>query len=196
MNFRIGDNIDSNHCIALKHEFLRCRDSFEEFKFFATAMISGSKSNWLSYKMYNAYADFILHLYAFMEGCLARETETTKVKDRKDTKAYKVTENYINSHVYRILTYKRTDILKGRAESWENDISYYSEEVPNDFASDFRNYRNNINGHVSHERTEKLIVNNTEINNKKAKYFTSGVKCLLTGLIVAVFTYILFSFMI
>lgn len=41
-----------------------------------------------------------------------------------------------------------------------------------------------------------VIQYNTEINNKKAGYFTTGIKYLLAGLIVTVFTYILFSFMV
>jgi hypothetical protein len=39
MKFKAGDKTDDAYCVALQHEFLRCRDSFEEFKAFATIMI-------------------------------------------------------------------------------------------------------------------------------------------------------------
>lgn len=39
MKFKTGDLIDSAHCTALKHEFLRCEDAFKDFEAYATMMI-------------------------------------------------------------------------------------------------------------------------------------------------------------
>jgi hypothetical protein len=32
MKFKIGDATDTAHCVALKHEFLRCDDAFKYFR--------------------------------------------------------------------------------------------------------------------------------------------------------------------
>jgi hypothetical protein len=50
------------------------------------------------------------------------------------------------------LTGKRRAIQNGTAPTWENNISYYPEKVPTEFAKEFRQLRN-IGGHVSHKRS-------------------------------------------
>jgi len=77
MKFEIGDATDTALCIVLKHEFLRCDDSFNDFAESAKIMITQGENRRISYKTYNAYARFIHHLYEFMLGAIAR--------DRKDT---------------------------------------------------------------------------------------------------------------
>ena len=170
MKFKIGDKIDSAQCITLTHTFFRCIDSFNEFRFLAENMINGNKnSNWLSYKTYNAYADFILHLHSFLEGCLARENNITNIQSTKTMKAHQIIDNYINAHVLRILEYKRQDIINNNAPAWENDISYYSkEQFSLNFASEFRIYRNKIDGHVAYERAH--ILNLSQFYSKYHKY--------------------------
>ena len=58
---------------------------------------------------------------------------------------------HIMGHAQSILTGKRRAIQNGTAPGWENDISYYPEKVPAEFAKEFRQLRN-IGGHVSHKR--------------------------------------------
>ena len=39
LKFKPGDAIDTEHCTALKHEFLCCEDAFREFEVYPTSMI-------------------------------------------------------------------------------------------------------------------------------------------------------------
>jgi hypothetical protein len=147
MKFRGGDATDTALCVALKHEFLRCDDAFSDFAASATIMITQGENRRIAYKTYNAYARFIQYLYEFMLGAIARE--------RHDTEQLRaeMAEKYIASHTQRILTNRREAILKGTAPAWENHISYYPEKIAKNFAKDFRQFRNTVSSHVSHERS-------------------------------------------
>jgi hypothetical protein len=159
MKFKPGDATDSAHCTALKHEFLRCEDAFKDFQTYGTIMImkdqaeserkppfSQDEKRLVAYKTYNAYSRFIHHLYEFMLGALARENWSTAKLEAADA------DRYIAGHAQRILTARRQAIQTGTAPAWENDISYYPEKVPTDFAKKFRQLRNKSSGHVTHER--------------------------------------------
>lgn len=164
MKFNIGSDTDTALCVALKHEFLRCEDAFKEFEHYATAMIMRAQQQaqektadiphekrWMAFKAYNAYARFVHHLYEFLLGALARErgnTETIRAEDAN---------RWMQSNAQRVLTGRRTAILNGNAPSWENHISAYPEQVPPEFAQEFRLVRNKANGHVTHERSGKSL---------------------------------------
>jgi hypothetical protein len=147
MKFQIGDATDTALCIALKHEFLRCDDAFEEFAASATIMITQGENRRIAYKTYNAYARFIHHLYEFMMGAVARDRwdMTQLTSDWKDL--------YIASHTQRILTNRREAILNGTAPAWENHISAYPEKIPLTFPADFRRVRNIVSGHFKFDRS-------------------------------------------
>jgi hypothetical protein len=158
MKFKLGDATDSEHCTALKHEFLRCEDAFKDFETYGTLMIikaqdeaQGKRSatphekRFIAYKTYNAYSRFIHHLYEFMLGAVARETGNSRKLEADDAGLH------IMGHAQSILTGKRRAIQNGTAPAWENDISYYPEKVPAVFAKEFRQL-SNIGGHVSHKR--------------------------------------------
>ena len=160
MKFKTGDEVDSAHCTALKHEFLRCEDAFKDFEQCAHVMIikaqteeqtnttpKAHENRLIAYKTYNAYARFIHHLYEFMVGAMAREIGTTAQIEAQDA------ERYIMSHTSRILQGRRAAILDGTAPAWENHISAYPESVPPEFAKEFRIFRNKLSGHVKHERS-------------------------------------------
>lgn len=167
MKFKIGSEIDHEHCIALQHEFLRCDDAFKEFKTYATIMIMKGKNNWISYKAYNAYADFVHHLYEFLLGCCVRDIQDTQITNSNKERV-EFAGKYISSHVNRILTNRREDILRGTAPAWENDISYYPERVPDEFADEFRKFRNTVSGHVKYQRAYEM--NLSDFYNKYHKY--------------------------
>ena len=158
LRFKSGDKTDVDLCVALEHEFLRCRDAFKECEQFATMAALKGKGPWLSYRMYNAYSAFVHHLYEFMRAAHAREQQNTNITDEKLTRAQraKLDEDYISGHTQRLLTNRRTAILKGTAPSCENDISYYPEKVPSEFARDFRQFRNWTHAHVSSNRSSGL----------------------------------------
>jgi hypothetical protein len=170
MRFKIGDKVDNDQCIALEHEFLRCRDAFKECEQFATVAALRGRNPWLSYRMYNAYSAFAHHLYEFMRGAHAREEQNTKITSKRLTAAEKakLDEDYISLHAQRLLTNRRTAIQNGTAPSWENDIIYYPERVPKEFAKDLRQFRNWTHAHVSHERSSGL--DPSEFFSKYHKY--------------------------
>ncbi|MBA4077996.1 MAG: hypothetical protein C0508_23410 [Cyanobacteria bacterium PR.023] len=154
MRFTIGDEIDSAHCTALHHEFLKCEDAFKDFETTATTMIMLAQrgvdteevNRLVAYKTYNAYSRFIHHLYEFILGAAQRSAKSTEqIKDKQ-------ADAIVYSEAQRILNSRRNAILGGYAPSWENDISAYPEAVPESFASDFRIYRNKVSVHVSHKR--------------------------------------------
>lgn len=160
----MGSETDSAHCVALKHEFLRCEDAFKEFEKLGTAMIMtaqaqeltgvmtvANQSRWTSFKTYNAYARFVHHLYEFLLGALARERRDTAQIRAEDA------DRWIQANVQRVLTGRRNSILNGTAPLWENHISAFPEQVPTKFATEFRAVRNKANGHVTHERASKSL---------------------------------------
>ena len=148
--FQSGDAIDTAHCIALTHEILRCEEAFKDFEALATQSIMVGENRALAFKMYNSYSRFVHHLYEFMAACFVRDQHGTAAGSGKD--ATRFIEGYIRHHAQRILTGRREAILNGTAPAWENALSAYSENVPADFASDFRLCRNKAAGHVKHER--------------------------------------------
>jgi hypothetical protein len=134
MKFQPGDATDTALCVALKHEFLRCDDAFNDFASSATTMIEQGENRRIAYKTYNAYARFIHHLYEFILGAVAREQGDTAQLSPDWA------ERYIASHTQRILTNRRNDILNGTAPVWENHISAYPEKIPPAFAAEFRKF--------------------------------------------------------
>lgn len=148
MKFKAGDAVDSAHCTALKHEFLRCEDAFKEFHQCALAMIpAGSADRRLAYSAYNAYSRFIHHLYEFVIGAIARE--------RGDTETIRadVAELYVTSNMQRVLARARNAAQTEPANASASGLSAYPEQVPPGFAKEFRRHRNTANAHVSHERS-------------------------------------------
>jgi hypothetical protein len=160
MKFKPGDKTDSAHCTALEHEFLRCEDAVKDFETYGRLMIlkartetngaapaTPEENRLIAYKTYNAYARFIHHLYEFMLGAVQRERGDTEKLEGE------IATRYVQGHAQRVLTARRQAILNGTAPTWENDISYFHEQVPSDFATKFRQLRNKISGHVTHERS-------------------------------------------
>ena len=166
MKFKPGESTDSAHCTALKHEFLRCEDAFKDFEMYGTMMImraqaeaegaaapTAEETRLIAYKTYNAYARFIHHLYEFIVGAIVREKGDTTLGAKDKRQEAMVKDSYIGSHAQRILSGRREAILNGTAPACENHISAFPEKVPPEFAEQFREMRNKISGHVSHERS-------------------------------------------
>ncbi|QOJ23537.1 MAG: hypothetical protein HRU78_07660 [Gammaproteobacteria bacterium] len=168
MKFDAGGVIDNDHCIVLTHEFLRCDDSFEEFRKYAELMIIQGQTREISYKTYNAYTSFILHLYEFLMGCLARDAKNTDITNKKGDERIRIIEGYVMHHAQRIIDQYRDAIKNGTAPSWVNHINCYDITVPDDFAKDFREFRNKAIGHVAYERASTLSL--TEFYQKHHKF--------------------------
>lgn len=160
MKFETGDATDMALCIVLKHEFLRCDDSFNDFAESAKVMIMHGENRRIAYKTYNAYARFIHHLYEFMLGAIARE--------RKDTGqlSFEMADKYIASQTQRNLTNRREAIFNGTAPVWENHISFYPEKIPDTFATEFRQFRNKVSVHVNYNRSNLSLSDFYDRNHK------------------------------
>jgi hypothetical protein len=147
MQFKGGDATDTALCIALKHEFLRCDDAFADFAAAGTMMITQGENRRIAFKAYNAYARFIQSLYEFVLGAIARERhDTTKLPAD-------MADKYVSSETQRALSKRRAAILDSTAPAWENDLSYYPETIPPEFAQTFRRCRNKVSAHVTYERS-------------------------------------------
>lgn len=166
--FIAGDNTDISLCITIKHEFMRCEDSFKQFTHYAEILIIKGQTREISYKTYNAYADFIHHLYEFLQACHVRDVNNTEITNKKGEERLAVIDGYVTFHTQRIFNNHYESIKNGQAPVWLNDIDYYEVEIPTDFAKDFREYRNKVAGHATHERISKL--NLSEFYNKYHKF--------------------------
>lgn len=172
MKFTVGDQTDLALVIALQHEFLRCDDAFEEFSQSAKRLILTGHDRRLAYKTYNAYARFVLHLYEFLMGAARRDFRGTGFPGKSHTDA----DNYITSHVQRLLTNKREAILRGMSTYLENHISHYPEAAPIDFAKRFRAVRNTASTHVKYERATLDLTAFYRENHKFVWMLYSDVK--------------------
>lgn len=168
MNDTAWEKIDSDHCKAMVHEYFRCEDAFQSFCKHSEYMILKKKNREVSYMAYNAYASFIHHLWEFLQGCHARDAKKKNITNKKGNERIRVIESYVSFHAQRIFDQYRDAIKGGYAPEWVNHISYYEIKVPNEFASEFRKYRNKVSGHVDHERVSNLSL--TEFYQKYHKF--------------------------
>lgn len=155
MKFQPGSQTDTNLLRGIQHEFLRCDDAFTSFRATAGSVIVNGQTPERSYAAYNAYSQFVFHLYEFMMGCFVRndgDTDVTKSKGPLGQQASVMCDSYITRHTQRVLRQTREAIVNGTAPSWENALSAYPVEVPTGFAAAFRHVRNKAMAHVSRTR--------------------------------------------
>lgn len=131
--------IDRQHCIAIVHECQRCRDSFTLFESAATQLIMDGQNRLMSYRAYNAYASFILHLYEFLVALHARDLNVTEITKTTMEEKYERLDKLIQSSISRVVRNRMDRIEQGTAPSWENDLSTYQAlwPIPSNFASEF-----------------------------------------------------------
>lgn len=147
MRFEYGEETDRRLVQSLQHEYLRCREAFDEFVRCAPGLLAANGHRTARYVAYNAYARLIHHLYEFLMGCASRQ--------QWDTRPLRADEagSLITDHLQRILTARRRAILAGQSPSWENGLESYPETAPSDFASSFRRHRNVVLAHVAADRS-------------------------------------------
>lgn len=137
---------------ALAHEFQRCRDAFGYYAYLHSLVLSGNNEKKVAIACYNAYSDFVAHLYEFYLGCI-------KSDGRFPKKVYGAgVDSILNREVGKLLNIRRERILRGDAEPHENHISYYEVEVPEEFGAQFRAVRN-IRSHAMSERSNFDLAN-------------------------------------
>lgn len=158
MRIELGSEKDSDQCRAIIHEYYKCRDAFDQFRVIGERLILTGQNNEISYRAYNSYSYFILHLYEFLMACHAREAGNTNIINKKGSERNDYLDALIMSDAQRVINITIDDIRRGTAPNWENDISHYENllPVPPEFAREFRVYRNKISGHASFERISEL----------------------------------------
>lgn len=132
---------------ALAHEFQRCRDAFGLYVVIHSLVLNGNRDKKIAIGCYNAYVDFVSHLYEFYLGCIKRDGRFPK------NIAGQEVDKIVNSEVRKLLKIRRDRITRGDAPSYENHISHYEVEVPEEFGTRFRAVRN-IRSHACEKRSE------------------------------------------
>jgi hypothetical protein len=99
-------------------------------------------------------------------ACHAREARNTSITNKRGADRTEYLDALIMSDANRVVNKVIGNIRLGIAPIWENDIFHYESllPVPQEFAKDFRVYRNKISGHASFERISEL--NLTEFYEK------------------------------
>jgi hypothetical protein len=139
--------MDSLLTNALAHEFERCRNAFALFSGLHSLILRGNTERETSIACYNAYTDFVAHLYEFYLGCIKRGGRSGRKTSGQAIDAI------LNAEVKKLLKIRKDRIIHGYAPAYENDISCYEVEVPEEFGLLFRFVRN-IRSHAMAERSE------------------------------------------
>lgn len=135
MKFDSKSPIDAQHCLAIKHEYLRCRDAFTVFHDAATGIVLSGHTREAAYRAYNAYSSFILHLYEFIIALHARDLGDTEVVSKKAAqkagwKREEVLDALVNRTTHQVVQSRVERIERGEAPSYENALSYYTQLLP------------------------------------------------------------------
>jgi hypothetical protein len=151
-------DVDGQLCKAIVHEIHSCRDSFDLFRTIAEQVILQGHRKEMSYRAYNAYSSFILHLYEFLIAINARDLGVTEIKVKKGQDRSKFLDALVQSTTIRVVKNRIFRIENGIAPDWENHISYYEDllPIPPNFAEGFRRMRNEVAGHVTYKRIQEI----------------------------------------
>lgn len=171
VKFQSGSEIDRHQCMAIQHEFLRCKESFQRFEAVLDEMEHTGHTRELAHRAYNSYSTFILHLYELVLSTQAREFNDTSVlavgkksmvtlkRDGGDVKVKKseALDLLITGVVARVLNQR---IHRAELEGFSGASALAFLErlnpVPEEFSEEFRIMRNKVAGHVTYERISKI----------------------------------------
>ncbi len=168
---------DQLHCMAIRHEYLRCKDAFELFVAQGESIVLQGHTHQRAYRAYNAYSSFIHHLYELHMALFARDHHVADIKDSPSIKAWvkseqakrageeksKVgthtyTDGALNEQVHLQANQWLSSIDRGIVSAKMYPSSHFESMLPVDqnFGPAFRAMRNKIAGHVTYERIEQI----------------------------------------
>jgi len=147
--FSIGAEIDSALTTTLVHEMFLCTNSFDLFASLAARNILGARDKRTKILCHDAYARFLSHLFEFYVGCIQRDRGSTSSVDSG------IIDRTLTVEVRKLLKNKVDAIKGGYAPSWENHVSVYQVEVPDEFGVHFRKIRNRT-AHASIKRSNPV----------------------------------------
>lgn len=130
---------------VMSHEFSLCEKAFDEFFLLVESNILGKDNYEVLESLYKNYSSFLTHLYEFYVACFKRDRGNTQ------NIYYSELDQLLTFEVKKLMSNMCDLIDSGRAPDWANDISYYQEQVPEDFGKKFRGVRNN-SSHVDVRR--------------------------------------------
>lgn len=181
--------IDILHCIAIRHEYLRCKDAFELFVAQGESIVMQGHSHQRAYRAYNAYSSFIHHLYELYMALFARDHLVADIKNCPRIKAWvkgeqakktgdekskigthTYTDGALNEQVHLLANQWLSSIDRGTVSAKIHPRFQYERMLPvdQDFGPAFRSMRNKIAGHVTYERIK--LVKLTELFQKYHSY--------------------------
>jgi hypothetical protein len=139
---------------VLTHEFTRCTSSFNLFAYLmATLPKQDTKKRRV--ECYNAYVDFVSHLYEFYIGLIEREpkfNQTGPYKNYPPFNGFKKSDKHkkfdiiLNEEVEKLIRNRKQRIKRGTVDNLAgNRIDYYDCKVPSLFGEHFRFIRNRTN---------------------------------------------------
>lgn len=136
---------EKNLNTTLAHEFKRCKTAWSTYCIFYTLLHEGKAGENIKIGAYDSYVDFASHLYEFYLACIVHDERYPKhpKPDQIDAAMHK--------EASRLLQMRRDRILRGDAPSWENPVSYYEVQIPDEFGKHFRKVRN-LRAHASGQR--------------------------------------------
>jgi hypothetical protein len=151
MKFKAGDKIDVQHCKALQQQLLRCHDAFLDFTAIATRTITAGEDRFTAYRMYNAYARFLHHLYEISWQARWRETFATPALPNQTRRCAKPSRNtsWGTPRVSCRTSVGRLRTLKCQNGTGSRDVADFCSP---EFAKSFREHRNVAVGHVNYAR--------------------------------------------
>lgn len=139
---------------VLTHEFSRCTSSFNLFAYLmATLPKNDTKEKRV--ECYNAYVDFISHLYEFYVGLIKRDLKFNQTGPYKDyppfiglkkSDEHKKFDIIFNEEVEKLIRNRKQRIKRGIKDNLAgNRAEYYDLTVPPTFGEHFRFIRNRTN---------------------------------------------------
>lgn len=145
MKIEKGTKSEQNFIEVISHEFSLCEKAFDEFFLLAESNILGNDNYEVLESLYKNYSSFLTHLYEFYVACFKRDRGNTR------NIHYSELDLLLTFEVKKLMRNMCNLIENGGAPDWVNDISYYQEQVPEDFGKKFRDVRNN-SSHVDLRR--------------------------------------------
>lgn len=136
--------------VTLTHEFLRCTDALNLFAYLiATLPQNDTKRYRLS--CFNAYVDFLSHLYEFYLPLIIRGIKFKQQGPYINYPAFEGKEKHeivdiiLTEEVQKLFRNRKDRIIKGYKDSLGHNVEFYECEIPQVFGKHFRFIRNRRN---------------------------------------------------
>lgn len=125
---------------TLAHEFWRCTQAFHEFAYLI-AILPDNSTKLQRLECYNAYVDFLSHLYEFYVGLMKTDNRYKVDANKGGTHI----DAIFNAEVAKLFRNRKNRLLHGYKDSMGHRIDFYDCEIPLEFGKHFRFIRHRRN---------------------------------------------------